>query len=87
MTVPPKMHRRREKAIRRFVDETMATVDYRLRPGPISPYAFPQTFKPVPPPHRPKALRTVDEYFRTKRGSKRRFVFYCMICNSLMDLF
>ncbi|KAK3752041.1 hypothetical protein QZH41_019391, partial [Actinostola sp. cb2023] len=73
MTVPQNMHRKsREKAIRHYVDETMATVDYRLKPGPISPYAFPQMFKTAPPPHRPKALRTVDEYFRTRRGSRRR---------------
>lgn len=85
MTVPDKMSKSREKAIRHYVDETMATVDYRLKAGPISPYAFPQAFKPCPPPQRPKALRTVDEYLRTRKGSRRRyaycFVFTCFIAD------
>ncbi|EDO43381.1 predicted protein [Nematostella vectensis] len=72
MKIPQNMHRSREKTIRRYVDTTMASVDYRLKAGPISPYAFPQTVHPRPPPHRPKALMTVDEYFRTRKGSKRR---------------
>ena len=60
--------------MRRHVDQTMASVDYRLKPGPISPYALPQTVKPCPPPHRPQALMTVDQYMRTKQGMKRRYV-------------
>ena len=62
----------REGAVRGFVDETMASVDYRLKPGPISPYALPQTITPSPPPHRPQALLPVDQYMRTKRGAKQR---------------
>lgn len=64
----------REGTVRRNVDQTMASVDYRLKPGPISPYALPQTVKPCPPPHRPQALMTVDQYMRTKRGMKRRYM-------------
>lgn len=62
----------REGAVRGFMDETMASVDYRLKPGPISPYALPQTITPSPPPHRPQALLPVDQYMRTKRGAKQR---------------
>lgn len=62
----------REGKVREFVDQTMASVDYRLKPGPISPYAIPQTVTPKPPPHRPKALMSVDQYMKTKRGAKRR---------------
>jgi len=62
----------REGAVRGFMDETMASVDYRLKPGPISPYALPQTITPSPPPHRPRALLPVDQYMRTKRGAKQR---------------
>lgn len=62
----------RESSVRGFVDENMASVDYRLKPGPISPYALPQTVKPRPPAHRPKALLSVEEYMKTKRGAKRR---------------
>lgn len=62
----------REGTVRGFVDETMASVDYRLKPGPISPYALPQTVKPSPPPQRPRALLTVDQYMKTKRGAKQR---------------
>ncbi|KAL9988547.1 hypothetical protein ACROYT_G003004 [Oculina patagonica] len=61
-----------EGSVRGFVDETMASVDYRLKPGPISPYALPQTVKPQPPPHRPKAMMSVEDYMKTKRGAKRR---------------
>lgn len=61
-----------EDSMRGFVDQTMASVDYRLKPGPISPYALPQTVKPQPPPRRPQALMTVDHYMKTKRGAKRR---------------
>lgn len=62
----------RESSVRGFVDENMASVDYRLKPGPISPYALPQTVKPRSPAHRPKALLSVEEYMKTKRGAKRR---------------
>lgn len=62
----------REGAVRGFMDETMASVDYRLKPGPISPYALPQTITPSAPPHRPRALLPVDQYMRTKRGAKQR---------------
>ena len=63
----------RETSVRNFVDETMASVDYRLKPGPVSPYAIPQMVKPKPPSRRPKALISVDEYFNTKKGAKRRY--------------
>ncbi|CAH3114250.1 unnamed protein product [Porites lobata] len=62
----------REGTVRGFMDQTMASVDYRLKPGPISPYAIPQTVTPKPPPHRPQATMTVDQYMKTKRGAKRR---------------
>lgn len=62
----------REGSVRGFVDESMASVDYRLKPGPISPYALPQTVKPRPPAHRPKALMSVEDYMKTKRGARRR---------------
>lgn len=62
----------REGSVRGFVDQTMASVDYRLKPGPVSPYSLPQTVKPRPLPHRPQAMMTVDQYMKTKRGAKRR---------------
>lgn len=62
----------REGTVRNFMDQTMASVDYRLKPGPISPYALPQTVPPQPPPHRPHATMSVDQYMKTKRGAKRR---------------
>lgn len=62
----------REGSVRNFVDHTMASVDYRLKPGPISPYALPQTVKPQPPALRPQAMMTVDQYMKTKRGARRR---------------
>lgn len=73
MNSPPGQ-KSREKSVRNFIDDTMASVDYRLKPGPISPYAIPQigSAKPKPVPRRPKALISVDEYMKTKRGSKRR---------------
>ena len=70
----------REGTMRGFMDQTMASVDYRLKPGPISPYAIPQTVTPKPPPHRPQATMTVDQYMKTKRGAKRRYIMnYCYI--------
>ena len=63
----------REGTVRGFMDQTMASVDYRLKPGPISPYALPQTVTLKPPPHRPQATMTVDQYMKTKRGSQRRY--------------
>lgn len=63
----------REGSMRGYVDQTMASVDYRLKPGPISPYSLPQTVKPRPPAHRPQALMSVDQYMKTKRGARRRY--------------
>ena len=50
----------------------MAAYDYRLKPGPISPYAFSQNPKPKPPPHRPNAMMSVNNYFKTKKGARRK---------------
>ena len=69
----------REGTVRGFMDQTMASVDYRLKPGPISPYAIPQTVTPKPPPHRPQATMTVDQYMKTKRGAKRRYVMWIIV--------
>lgn len=65
---------RRESSMRGFVDENMASVDYRLKPGPSSPYALPQTAKPQPPAHRPEARLSVEECMKTKKGAKRRYL-------------
>ena len=65
---------RRESSMRGFVDENMASVDYRLKPGPSSPYTLPQAVRPQPPSHRPEARLSVEEYMKTKKGAKKRYL-------------
>ena len=62
----------RERAVRDLVDRTMASCDYRLKAGPVSPYAFSQTPRSKPPTHRPNAMMSVNNYLKTKKGSKRK---------------
>ena len=63
----------RENEIRHILDVEMSKRNYKLSPEPQSPYLGFSTKRSTPPKHRPQALISVDEYLKTKKGSKQRF--------------
>ena len=65
-------HSPREKEIRKVLDEEMSKRCYKLKPGSSSPYVCAN--QRTTPKHRPQALITVDEYLKSRRGSKQRLV-------------
>ena len=62
----------RESEIRRTLDVEMAKRNYKLSLEPQSPYL--SRIRNTAPRHRPRALISVDEYLKTNRGSKQRYV-------------
>ena len=61
----PKRQTERDNQVRYDIEMIMAKQHYKLKPK-ISPYAVPLI--------RPRSAHmTVDEYFKTKRGARRRY--------------
>lgn len=72
MTVPSEKSNR-ENEIRHTLDVEMARRNYKLSSEQQSPFfSNPTEERSTLPRQRPKALITVDEYLKTKNGSKER---------------
>ena len=64
----------RENEIRRILDLEMSKRNYKLTSDPESPYLSTMRKQNTPVRRRPKALISVDEYLKTKKGSKQRYM-------------
>ena len=67
----------RENEIRRVLDVEMAKRNYKLSRETQSPYLSTARKRNTPPKHRPRALISVDEYLKTRKGSKQRYGMHC----------
>ncbi|XP_028395068.1 uncharacterized protein LOC114519182 [Dendronephthya gigantea] len=64
----------RENEIRQILDVEMSKRNYKLTSDPESPYLSGVRKQSAPVRRRPRALISVDEYLKTKKGSKQRKV-------------